>query len=72
MSPNSSPSKKKRALEKLAKTVTVRADSLATTEEDFLKTLFARLEETQEGLNENDAQKRPAPHTEKRASRHEV
>ena len=40
-------------------TVTVRADSFAITEAVFFKTLFARLEEVQQDLNELDAQLRP-------------
>ena len=46
---------KTEALEKHVKTVTLRAESLATTEADFLKTLFDRHEETQRNLKELSA-----------------
>ena len=44
------------ALEKHVKTVTMRPESLATTEADFFKTLLDRQEETQKHLNELSAQ----------------
>ena len=43
---------KTEALEKLVKTVTMRADSLGTTEADFLQMLLERQEETQRDFNE--------------------
>ena len=43
---------KTEALEKHVQTVTMRAESLATTEADFSKTLLDRQEETQRNLNE--------------------
>ena len=39
-----------------SKTVTMRPESLATTEADFFKTLLDRQEETQKHLNELSAQ----------------
>ena len=44
------------ALEKHAKTVTMRAESLATTEADFFKTLLDRQEQAHKRLNELSAQ----------------
>ena len=43
---------KTEALEKHVKTVTMRAEALATTEADFFKALFDRQEEAQKHLNE--------------------
>ena len=48
--------KKNEALEKYVKTVTVRAEALATTEVDFFKALIERHEEAQKHLNELAAQ----------------
>ena len=48
--------RKSEALEKHVKTVTVRAESLASTEADFSKTLLDRQQETQKHLNELSAQ----------------
>ena len=42
---------KTEALEKHVKTVTMRAEFLATTEADFFQTLLDRQEETQQNLN---------------------
>ena len=47
---------KTEALEQHAKTVTMRAESLATTEANFFRTLLDRQEETQKHLNELSAQ----------------
>ena len=47
---------KTEALEKHVKTVTMRAESLATTEADFFKALLERQEEAQKHLNELAAQ----------------
>ena len=47
---------KTEALEKYVKTVTMRAETLATTEADFFKALIERHEEAQKHLNELAAQ----------------
>ena len=47
---------KAEAMEKHAKTVTMRAESLATTEADFFNTLLDRQEEAQKHMNELSAQ----------------
>ena len=47
---------KTEALEKYVKTVIMRAEALATTEEDFFKALLDRQEEAQKHLNELSAQ----------------
>ena len=47
---------KTEALEKHVKTVTTRAEALATTEADFFKALLDRQEEAQKHLNELSAQ----------------
>ena len=44
------------ALEKRVKTVTMRVESLATTEADFFKTFLERQKETQRNLNDLSAQ----------------
>ena len=47
---------KNEALEKYVKTVTMRAEALATTEADFFKALLDRQQEAQKHLNELAAQ----------------
>ena len=47
---------KTEALEKHVKTVTMRAEALATTDADFFKTLIERQEEAQKHLNELESQ----------------
>ena len=63
---------KTEALEQHVKTVTMRAESWATTEANFFRTILDRQEETQKHLNELSSlpsYARPAPHRKKRAAK---